>query len=128
MNPEDLRYNKSHEWASQEGDIDTVGITQFAVDALTDVTHLQLPKLGATVTAGVPFGEIESVKAVFDLYAPCSGTVVEVNAPLALDPSPINVDCFTLGWMIRIQLAPGAGLEHLKTKADYDAQLAEEAH
>ena len=128
MNLDELRYNKSHEWAMQEGDVVTVGITQFAVDALTDVTHLQLPKLGAAVTAGVPFGEIESVKAVFDLYAPCTGTVVEVHAPLALDPSPINVDCYKLGWMIRIQLAPGAGLEHLKSKAEYDAQLAEEAH
>jgi glycine cleavage system H protein len=80
------------------------------------------------VQAGQAFGEIESVKAVFDLYAPATGTVVEVNAPLASDPSPINQDCYNLGWMIKIQLAPGAGLEHLKSKAEYDQQLAEEAH
>jgi glycine cleavage system H protein len=128
MNLEELKYQKSHEWAAQAGDIVTVGITQFAVDQLTDVTHLQLPKAGTTVTAGVPFGEIESVKAVFDLYAPVSGTILEVNSPLASDPAPINADCYGAGWMIKIQLAPGAGTEHLKTKTQYDTQLAEEAH
>jgi glycine cleavage system H protein len=89
---------------------------------------LQLPKAGATVTAGVPFGEIESVKAVFDLYSPVSGVILEVNSPLASDPAPINADCYGAGWMLKIQLAPGAGTGHLKTKAEYDAQLAEEAH
>ena len=123
-----LRYAESHEWALLEGDIVTVGITQHAVDQLTDVTHLQLPKLGASVTAGKPFGEIESVKAVFDLNAPVSGTVVEVNAKLAADPSAINLDCYGPGWMVKIKLADGATLDHLMDQARYDAQLAEEAH
>ncbi len=129
VNLNDLKYATSHEWAAQgDGDVVTVGITQYAVDQLTDVTHLQLPKVGATVTAGVPFGEIESVKAVFDLNAPVSGTVVEVNAPLAGEPSPINEDCYGRGWLIRVKLADGAGTDHLADKAKYDEQLAHDAH
>ena len=129
VNLDELKYATSHEWAAPpDGDIVTVGITQYAVDQLTDVTHLQLPKVGTVVTAGVPFGEIESVKAVFDLNAPVSGTVVEVNAPLASEPSPINEDCYGRGWLIRVQLAPGAGTDHLADKAKYDAQLAHDAH
>lgn len=128
MDLEALRYAKSHEWAKLDGDTVTVGITQYAVDQLTDVTHLQLPKVGAAVTAGKPFGEIESVKAVFDLYAPVSGTVSEVNTKLAADPSTINLDCYGPGWMLKIKLADGATLDHLMTKAQYDTQIAEEAH
>lgn len=123
-----LRYAKSHEWARLDGDIVTVGITQYAVDQLTDVTHLQLPKVGAAVTAGKPFGEIESVKAVFDLYAPVTGVVTEVNGKLAADPSAINLDCYGPGWLIKIELADGATLDHLMTQQQYDAQLGEEGH
>jgi glycine cleavage system H protein len=128
MNLTALRYAKSHEWAKADGGLVTVGITQYAVDQLTDVTHLQLPKVGAAVTAGKPFGEIESVKAVFDLYAPVTGEVAEVNAALAADPAPINADCYGAGWMLKIRPAPGATLDHLMTKAQYDKQLAEEGH
>ena len=128
MNLTALRYAKSHEWARADGGLVTVGITQYAVDQLTDVTHLQLPKVGAAVTAGKPFGEIESVKAVFDLYAPVTGEVAEVNAALAADPAPINADCYGAGWMLKIRPAPGATLDHLMTKAQYDKQLAEEGH
>jgi len=123
-----LRYAPSHEWAKRDGDTVTVGITHYAVEQLTDVTHLQLPKVGAAVTAGKPFGEIESVKAVFDLYAPVTGTVAEVNTGLAADPSPINADCYGAGWMLKIALAPGATLDHLMAKDRYDAQLASEGH
>ena len=128
MNLTALRYATSHEWAKADGGLVTVGITQYAVDQLTDVTHLQLPKVGAAVTAGKPFGEIESVKAVFDLYAPVTGEVAEVNAALAADPAPINADCYGAGWMLKIRPAPGATLDHLMTKAQYDKQLAEEGH
>jgi glycine cleavage system H protein len=123
-----LRYAKSHEWAKRDGDVVTVGISEFAVEQLTDVTHLQLPKVGTKVTAEKPFGEIESVKAVFDLYAPATGEVVEVNSALSNDPSPINADCYGAGWMIKIKLAPGATLDHLMSKDQYDAQLASEGH
>lgn len=122
-----LRYAKSHEWANVDGDIVTVGITQYAAEQLGDVTHLQLPKVGAATTAGKPFGEIESVKAVFDLYAPVSGTVAEVNAALAANPEPVQTDPYG-SWMIKIRLTPGTGWDHLMTKAQYDEQLASEAH
>jgi glycine cleavage system H protein len=128
MDLDSLRYAKSHEWAKLDGGVVTVGITRYAVDQLTDVTHLQLPKVGSVLTAGKPFGEIESVKAVFDLYAPVSGTVLEVNTQLAADPSSITVDSYGLGWMLKVQPAEGATLDHLMTKTEYDAQLAEDAH
>ena len=105
----------------------TVGITSFAAEQLGDITVLQLPKVGAATTAGKPFGEIESVKAVFDLYAPVTGTVVEVNAALAEHPEPIQTDPHGQ-WMIRIKLAGGATLDHLMTKAQYDEQLASDGH
>ena len=123
-----LRYAKSHEWASVAGDVCTVGITQYAVDQLTDVTHLQLPKVGAKVTAGNSFGEIESVKAVFDLYAPVSGEVVEVNAAVEKDPGIINADPYGKGWMIRIKMSPGASPGHLMTYDQYQQQIASEGH
>ena len=126
--PTDRQYAETHEWAMTQGDLVVVGVTQYAVDQLTDVTHLQLPKIGAAVKVGTAFGEIESVKAVFDLNSPVSGEVVEVNAPLATDPSPINADCYGAGWMIKVRLAPGAGLDHLKGRAAYDEQLASDAH
>jgi glycine cleavage system H protein len=122
-----LRYAKTHEWARRDGDLVTVGITQYAAEQLGDVTHLQLPKVGAATTAGKPFGEIESVKAVFDLYAPVNGTVAEVNAALAASPEPVQTDPYG-SWMIKIKLAPGATLDHLLTKAQYDEQLASEGH
>jgi glycine cleavage system H protein len=128
MDLQSLRYAKSHEWAKLDGDTVTVGITQYAVDQLTDVTHIQLPKAGASVTAGVPFGEIESVKAVFDLYAPATGTVSEVNAEVEKDQSLINADPYGKGWMVKIKLAAGATLDHLMKLDVYQAQLAEEGH
>ena len=122
-----LRYAKTHEWAKADGDVVTVGITQYAAEQLGDVTHLQLPKVGAATTVGKPFGEIESVKAVFDLYAPVNGTVAEVNAALAANPEPVQTDPYG-SWMIKIKLATGMTLDHMMTKAQYDEQLASEAH
>ena len=122
-----LRYAKSHEWAARDGDVVTVGITTFAAEQLGDVTHLQLPKVGTAVTAGKSFGEIESVKAVFDLYAPVSGTVTEVNAALQADPEPVQTDPHG-HWMVRITLADGATLDHLMTRPQYDEQLAADGH
>src|SRR6476659_6805456 len=118
-----LRYLPSHEWADIQGDVCTVGITQYAVDQLTDVTHLQLPSAGKAVTATQPFGEIESVKAVFDLNAPMSGTVLEKNSAVEKDPSIINQDPYGKGWMLKIKLAPGAKTDHLLTLEQYEKQL-----
>jgi glycine cleavage system H protein len=123
-----LRYAKTHEWSDLSGDVCTVGITQFAVDQLTDVTNLELPKPGKKVESGKPFGEIESVKAVFDLNAPVSGEVVEVNTAVAADPGLINQDPYGKGWMIKIKVAAGTTLAHLMDLAQYQKQLAEEAH
>jgi glycine cleavage system H protein len=120
-----LRYLPSHEWADIQGDVCTVGITQHAVDQLTDVTHLQLPAAGKAVTAGQPFGEIESVKAVFDLNAPMTGVVQEKNTAVEKDPSLINQDPYGKGWMIKIKVAGGATVEHLLTLEQYEKQIAE---
>jgi glycine cleavage system H protein len=123
-----LRYAKSHEWADLQGEICTVGITKFAVEQLTDVTNLDLKKVGAQLTAGKPFGEIESVKAVFDLYAPVTGEIVEVNAAVAKDPGVVNQDSYGKGWLIKIKVAPGTSLDHLMNLQQYEQQLASEAH
>lgn len=122
-----LRYAKSHEWAKIEGTVVTVGITAYAAEQLGDVTHLQLPKVGTATTAGKAFGEIESVKAVFDLYAPVTGEVVEVNTNLANDPSPVQTDPFGQ-WMIRIRRGADAPLDHLMTKDQYEQMLSSEGH
>jgi glycine cleavage system H protein len=125
MDQSKLRYLPTHEWADVQGDVCTVGITQYAVEQLTDVTHLQLPAVGKAVTAGQPFGEIESVKAVFDLNAPVTGTVSEKNTAAEKDPSVINQDPYGKGWMIKIKLAPGAKLDHLLDLQQYEKQIAE---
>jgi glycine cleavage system H protein len=125
MDQSKLRYLPSHEWADIQGDVCTVGITQYAVDQLTDVTHLQLPPAGKAVAAMQPFGEIESVKAVFDLNAPMTGTVLEKNAAVEKDPSIINQDPYGKGWMIKIKVAPGAKTDHLLTLTLYEKQIAE---
>ena len=120
-----LRYLSSHEWADIQGDVCTVGITQYAVDQLTDVTHLQLPAVGKAVNSEQPFGEIESVKAVFDLNAPMTGTVLEKNASVEKDPSIINQDPYGKGWMIKIKIAGGAKADHLLNLQQYEKQIAE---
>jgi glycine cleavage system H protein len=136
MNPPDLRYARTHEWARPDGDIVTVGITAFAVEQLTEPTYLELPKVGATVSAGDELGIIESVKSTSPIYSPVSGVVVERNEVLLDDPaarrkadlSPVNDDPFGRGWMVKIRLDPGATLDHLLTAAGYDEQLASEGH
>ena len=125
MDQSKLKYLPTHEWADIRDGVCTVGITQYAVDQLTDVTHLQLPKVGAAVTAGAPFGEIESVKAVFDLNTPVTGTVAEKNDAVEKDPSLINQDPYGKGWMIKIKLAGGATGSHLLDLPQYEKQIAE---
>lgn len=118
-----LFYAESHEWADLQGSICTVGITQYAVDQLTDVTHIQLPKVSAPVTAGKPFGEIESVKAVFDLNSPMSGEIIEVNEAVRKDPTLVSSDPYGKGWMIRIKVAQES-TSHLMNLTKYNDQLA----
>ena len=128
MDPKTLRYAKSHEWAGTEGNLVVVGITKFAVDQLTDVVYIELPDVGDHVFAGESFGEIESVKAVSDLYAPLNGEVVEINKELLDDPTAVAEDPFGKGWMIKIKPEPGQNLDKLMTLADYEKQIASEGH
>jgi glycine cleavage system H protein len=100
--PADLRYTNDHEWLRDSGAACAVGITQFAVDQLGDITLVDLPKPGDMVTKGQRFGTIESVKSVSDLYAPISGTVAKINAALADAPELVNSDCYGKGWMLEI--------------------------
>jgi len=128
MDPKTLRYAATHEWAARDGDTVTVGITKFAVEQLTDVTHVELSPVGRAVTAGKPFGEVESVKSVNDLYAPVSGEIVAVNDALAADPSRVTNDPFTAGWMVKIRVKTGTTLDHLLTLDAYNKQVASEGH
>lgn len=128
MDPKTLRFAKTHEWASLSGDICTVGISKFAVEQLTDVVYIELPEVGDHTFAGDSFGEIESVKAVSDLYAPVNGEVIEVNEKLLNDPAAIAQDPYGNGWLVKIKIEPGVNLEHLLTQAQYDKQIASEEH
>lgn len=124
--PEELRYTKDHEWARIEGNRVTIGITKFAVDQLGDITQVDLPKEGETVTQGQVFGSVESVKAVSDLYAPCTGKVVKVNDPLGDSPEYVNDEPYEEGWMIQVELDKPEELSSLMNAADYTAYIKEQ--
>jgi len=123
------RYAKSHEWARLEEDgTVTIGISAYAVEALTDLVFMQLPDVGASVTAGESFGEIESVKAVSDLYAPISGEVVAANAELPGQLETLGSDPYGAGWIIRIKPEDPGQLEGLLDQAAYDALTGSQLH
>lgn len=103
--PNDRKYIESHEWFKLDGDTVTVGITQYAADELTDITYVDLPAPGTTVSKGSAFGEVESVKATSELFSAVDGEIVEVNAELTDHPEHINDDAFGKGWMIKIKPA-----------------------
>jgi glycine cleavage system H protein len=128
MDPKTLRYSPTHEWAHVDGDICTVGITKFAVDQLTDVVYVDLPDVGDNVFAGEGFGEIESVKAVSDLYAPVNGEIQAINEAVVNDPSSITDDPYGKGWLVKIKIEAGAKLDHLLTLEQYEKQIASEEH
>ena len=112
--PEALRYTTDHEWLRLESNEAVVGITAHATEELGDIVFVELPAVGTTVERGEPFGVIESVKAVSDLYAPVTGEVVEVNADLTDHPEQVNEDCYGDGWMIAVVVSDGSDLsEHL---------------
>ena len=130
MNPKDLLYAETHEWVrtSTEGGrkIATIGITGFALEQLTDLVHMVLPKTGTKVQAGQPFGEVESVKAVSDLYSPVDGEVVAVHSDLAQKLETLASDPYSEGWMIKVALADEAALAKLMDAAAYERQCASE--
>lgn len=120
MYPADLKYTKDHEWVRLEGDTGTVGITDFAQSQLGDVVYVDLPAVGTSLTQGQSFGTIESVKAVSDLYAPLSGTVVEVNTALKDQPESVNRTPHE-AWMVKIRLSSAGEASSLLSVADYEA-------
>jgi glycine cleavage system H protein len=130
MNPQDLLYAETHEWVrvTPEGGrkVATVGITAFALEQLTDLVHMVLPKVGAKVQAGQPFGEVESVKAVSDLYSPVDGEVVAVHNDLLNKLESLGSDPYQEGWMIKVALSDESSLKKLMDAAAYEKQCAAE--
>jgi glycine cleavage system H protein len=126
--PAGLKYSKTHEWVAVAGDVATIGITDFAVQLLSDLVFVDLPKPGKQVTQGEPFGEIESVKHVSDLYAPISGEVLEAHASLPNTLDLLNKEPFGGGWMIKVRLSDPSELANLLDATAYAAHCATEAH
>jgi glycine cleavage system H protein len=126
--PKDLKYTREHEWAKQDGDRMRVGITAYAQEQLGDVVFVELPKVGAKVTASKNFGVVESVKAVSDLFAPISGEVVEVNAELAQKPEIVNQDPYGKGWMLVVKPSSKGEWDQLLTAEQYEELIAQGGH
>ncbi len=122
--PDELRYLESHEWTTGDGDTVRVGVSDFAQDELGDVVFVELPEVGDEVTAGEPFGVVESIKAVSDLYAPVSGEVVAINEELFDRPELVNEDPYGDGWMLEVDATEGGEAEGLLDADEYDAQIA----
>ena len=123
--PEDLRYTKDHEWARLDGELVVVGITAHAVEKLGDITMVTLPEVGSTITAGESFGDVDSVKAVSELFAPVTGEVVEVNGALEDAPERVNEDPYGDGWLVKIKV--DGGLDDLLDAAAYRKLVDEDA-
>src|SRR5436190_16754142 len=130
MNPKDLLYAETHEWVRvvEEGGrkVGTIGITGFALEQLTDLVHMVLPKIGAHVKAGQPFGEVESVKAVSDLYSPVDGEVIAVHSDLTEKLETLPNDPYITGWMIKVAISDESSLKKLMDTAAYEKQCASE--
>lgn len=123
--PQELKYHKEHDWVRVDGEDAVFGISWFAQDALGEVVYADLPTVGDTVTAGQPYGELESVKAVSDVKAPVSGEVVEVNESLQDSPQSVNEDCYGNGWLIRVRMTAPAELSELLDVDAYRSFLDE---
>ncbi len=123
--PDDIVYFREHDWVRVEGDEAVLGITWFAQDALGEVVYAELPAPGSTVSGGQPFGELESVKAVSDVYSPVTGQVVATNELLLDEPERVNTDCYGDGWLVRVRLDDGAQTDALMDAGEYRAFLEE---
>jgi glycine cleavage system H protein len=121
--PDDLKYTESHEWIRPEGEIGTVGITDFAQDSLGDIVFLELPKAAALFQQGETVGVVESVKTVSDILAPVSGEIVEVNSRLEANPDSVNKDPYGVGWLFKIRLANSEEITSLLSSSDYLAKV-----
>ena len=122
----DLRYSKEHEWVKVEGAAMVIGITDFAQIELGDIVFVELPEVGDTITLNEPFGSVESVKTVSELYAPVSGTVVKVNEELSDNPEYVNESAYEKAWMVVIEPSDASELEKLMTAEEYEAVLNED--
>jgi glycine cleavage system H protein len=118
--PEDLHYSKDHEWVRVEGNVALVGITDYAQDSLGDVVYVELPKVGDEFAANEPFGSVESVKAVSEVFSPVSGEIVGTNDALVDAPEKVNTDPYGDGWMIRVQMSSTGEVDSLLTAAEYE--------
>ena len=125
--PEDNRYAKSHEYVHLEGDVGTIGITDYAQKELGDVVFVELPQVGSQLDAADELGSIESVKAVSELFSPVSGEVIEVNEALPDNPALVNTDPWGDGWMIRIRLSDATEADELMTAEEYDEYIEKES-
>ncbi len=125
--PEDNRYAKSHEYVHVEGNVGTIGITEYAQKELGDVVFVELPQVGSVLEAADDLGSIESVKAVSELFAPVSGEVVEVNEALADNPALVNTDPFGDGWMVRVKVSDATEVDELMTAEEYDEYVEKES-
>jgi glycine cleavage system H protein len=123
--PQELKYYKEHDWVRVEEGEAVFGITWFAQDALGEIVYVDLPEPGATVAAGEPYGELESVKAVSDVFAPLSGEVVERNELLQDEPQHVNEDCYGEGWLVRVRMSDPAEVDELMDAGQYRAMLDE---
>ncbi|MBF0427451.1 MAG: glycine cleavage system protein GcvH [Magnetococcales bacterium] len=126
--PQDLKYSKEHEWVRTQGAELEVGITAFAANALGDVVFVELPAIGSTLSEGKPFGVVESVKSVSDLFAPVNGRVTAINATLNSSPELVNESPYAGGWMIRLQPDKPDDTNRLLNAVDYQAMLEASAH
>ena len=124
--PEDLKYSKEHEWVLVEGNVATIGITDYAQEHLGDIVFVELPAVGDKITKDEAFGVVESVKAVSDIYAPVSGKVLEVNDDLPDSPEMLNEDPYGDGWIVKIQMTDPTDLEDLMDSEAYEAFVAEQ--
>ena len=121
--PADLKYTKDHEWVRIEGDVATIGITDFAQGELGDIVFVEIETNGQSFAAHEVFGTVEAVKTVSDLYMPMTGTIIEVNGALADDPASVNNDPYQSGWMIKVKVDAGADMSHLMDASTYEASL-----
>jgi len=125
MTPDNLKYTKEHEWVKIDGGIATVGITDYAQHELGDIVYVELPKIGLKVVQMKPFGTIEAVKAISDIFSPISGEVTEVNSGLESDASVINTDPYGKGWIMKLKIANSTELNSLLSPSDYKAMIGE---
>ena len=124
--PPGLKYSKEHEWVASEESVVTIGITDFAQDQLGEIVYVELPAVGDKISKDDPFGVVESVKAVSDIYAPVSGTVVEINEDLPESPEVVNEDPYGDGWLIKVKITDASELDDLMDNEEYEELVAKE--